>query len=275
MADPVDGSRLGRGAGELFLARATAASSDFAVGEDGLELVNRICAQLDGIPLAIELAAARVGHLSLAELEAGLDERFSLLSGGRRARRQRQQTLQAMMDWSWDLLDDDEQRMLTELAVFRGGFDVRGVDEVCAAPQAGSRFDERFGHVVVAADGQPPQPVVGLVTGGEEQHRHVVAVLAQPSADLEPVEVRQHHVEHQQVRPFGVCDGKGATARVGRRHVEAVQAQRRAHHVRDVLLVVDDQHVRIPSHPVILPRVPVEILGDSWRFPVGLQPTDR
>lgn len=132
---------------ELFLARAAASSSDFAVGEDGVELVDRICAQLDGIPLAIELAAARVGHLSLAELEAGLDERFSLLSGGRRARRQRQQTLQAMMDWSWDLLDDDEQRMLTELAVFRGGFDMRGVDEVCAAPEAGSRFDVLTGLV--------------------------------------------------------------------------------------------------------------------------------
>ena len=63
------------------------------------------------------------------------------------ARRQRQQTLQAMMDWSWDLLDDDEQRMLTELAVFRGGFDVRGVDEVCAAPEAGSRFDVLTGLV--------------------------------------------------------------------------------------------------------------------------------
>lgn len=132
---------------ELFLARATAASSDFVVGDDGLQLIDRICAQLDGIPLAIELAAARVGHLSLAELEAGLDERFALLSGGRRARRQRQQTLQAMMDWSWDLLDDDEQRMLTELAVFRGGFDVRGVDAVCAAPHVGSRFDVLTGLV--------------------------------------------------------------------------------------------------------------------------------
>lgn len=132
---------------ELFLARATAASSDFVVDDAGVELVDRICAQLDGIPLAIELAAARVGHLSLAELEAGLDERFSLLSGGRRARRQRQQTLQAMMDWSWDLLDTDEQRMLAELAVFRGGFDLRGIDEVCAAPQEGSRFDVLAGLV--------------------------------------------------------------------------------------------------------------------------------
>jgi len=132
---------------ELFIARATAASSHFQAGPADVELVDRICIQLDGIPLAIELAAARVSHLSLSELEAGLDERFSLLSGGRRARRQRQQTLQAMMDWSWVLLDADEQRMLTELAVFRGGFDVRGVDAVCAQPEIGKRFDVLTGLV--------------------------------------------------------------------------------------------------------------------------------
>jgi predicted ATPase len=143
---------------DLFLARATAANSDFEVDPDGVELVDRICTQLDGIPLAIELAAARVGHLSLSELEAGLDERFALLSGGRRARRQRQQTLQAMMDWSWELLDADEQTMLTELSVFRGGFDARGVDAVCARPEMGTRFDVLTGLVdrslvQVAADG--------------------------------------------------------------------------------------------------------------------------
>lgn len=132
---------------ELFLARATAATSDFDPGPADVELVDQICTQLDGIPLAIELAAARVSHLSLSELEAGLDERFSLLSGGRRARRQRQQTLQAMMDWSWDLLDGDEQTMLTELATFRGGFDARGVDAVCTEPETGTRFDVLSGLV--------------------------------------------------------------------------------------------------------------------------------
>ena len=146
---------MGADSGEarnLFLARATAATSEFEVDAAGLELVDRICAQLDGIPLAIELAAARVSHLSLSDLEAGLDERFSLLSGGRRARRQRQQTLQAMMDWSWDLLDTDEQTMLTELAVFRGGFDSHGVDGVCSQPNTGTRFNlvtslvDRSGH---------------------------------------------------------------------------------------------------------------------------------
>ena len=132
---------------DLFLARAFAASSDFEVGEGNVELVDRICRQLDGIPLAIELAAGRVGHLSLSELEAGLDERFALLSGGRRARRQRQQTLQAMMDWSWDLLDSDEQTLLTELAVFRGGFDATGVEAVCSRPEMGTRVDVLTGLV--------------------------------------------------------------------------------------------------------------------------------
>ncbi len=146
----VDGERVWRipslaaesgEARELFVTRALAANSDFDLQGDDRQLVDEICARLDGIPLAIELAAARVAHLSLADLNARLDERFSLLSGGRKARRQRQQTLQAMMNWSWDLLDPDEQQMLPELALFRGGFDPRGVEEVCSRPSEGTRFD--------------------------------------------------------------------------------------------------------------------------------------
>jgi predicted ATPase len=141
---------------ELFLARALAANSDFSLQHDDGKLVDEICARLDGIPLAIELAAARVAHLSLADLNARLDERFSLLSGGRRARRQRQQTLQARMDWSWELLDPDEQQMLPELAVFRGGFDARGVDEVCSPPAEGTRF-EVLSSLVDRSNGSLPR----------------------------------------------------------------------------------------------------------------------
>jgi len=126
---------------ELFLARAMAANAEFTLRDGEAAIVDEICSRLDGIPLAIELAAARVNHLSLADLNDRLDERFSLLSGGRRARRQRQQTLQAMMDWSWDLLSPDERQMLPELAVFRGGFDPRGVEEVCTSPERGTRFE--------------------------------------------------------------------------------------------------------------------------------------
>ncbi|MDC3402501.1 adenylate/guanylate cyclase domain-containing protein, partial [bacterium] len=130
----VDGERAWRipnmhdAAVELFVDRATAA------GVTGLDnrhaQIEDICAQLDDIPLAIELAAARLTSLSIDELTERLDDRFSLLGGGRSRRRQRQQTLQTMMDWSYGLLDDDERQVLNQLAVFAGTFSLSGVDAV-------------------------------------------------------------------------------------------------------------------------------------------------
>ncbi len=113
---------------ELFVSRASATG----VGglEDHLGQVEEICRQLDDIPLAIELAAPRLSTLSLDELANRLDDRFALLGGGRVNRRQRQQTLQAMMDWSYGLLDEEEQRLLNELAVFAGTFPLAGVEAV-------------------------------------------------------------------------------------------------------------------------------------------------
>jgi len=115
---------------ELFVDRAAAAG---VVGlEDRLDQIQEICDQLDDIPLAIELAAARVSSLPIEELASRLDDRFSLLGGGRGRRRQRQQTLQAMMDWSYRLLDDGEQAVLNQLAVFAGSFPLAGVEAVAA-----------------------------------------------------------------------------------------------------------------------------------------------
>ena len=135
----VDGERAWRipnmhdSAVELFLDRAAAA------GITGLDerhaQIKDICAQLDDIPLAIELAAARLTSLSIDELTERLDDRFALLGGGRSRRRQRQQTLQAMMDWSYGLLDDDEQHVLNQLAVFVGTFSLAGVDAVVASTE--------------------------------------------------------------------------------------------------------------------------------------------
>ena len=120
----------------LFLERAAAASDSFVPAEGDLELVASICDQLDGMPLAIELAAARVRVLPLGELSARLDDRFALLSGGRRRRRQRQQTLDAVIGWSYDLLDENEQLMLRRLSVFAGGFDMRDVAGVTGFGEA-------------------------------------------------------------------------------------------------------------------------------------------
>ena len=106
----------------LFVDRATAIEPDFALNELNLGTVAALCTRLDGIPLAIELAAIQVAMMTPAELLTGLDDRFQLLSGGRRLGRQR--TLEATLDWSYDLLDDNVKRVFRALGVFVDGFDL-------------------------------------------------------------------------------------------------------------------------------------------------------
>jgi predicted ATPase/DNA-binding SARP family transcriptional activator len=119
----------------LFVERgyATASASEL-VGEDDLDwpLLESICARLDGLPLAIELAASRLSSMPLAELAVGLDDRFRLLSRGARTARPRQQTLRAVVDWSYDLLFDDERRVFDRLSVFTGGCDLAAARVVCS-----------------------------------------------------------------------------------------------------------------------------------------------
>ena len=105
----------------LFVDRATAVLSSFALTPTNAPAVVEICRRLDGIPLAIELAAARITHLSAQEIALGLGDRFRLLTGGRRSAIPRQQTLQALIDWSWDLLSEADRRLLRRLSVFAGG----------------------------------------------------------------------------------------------------------------------------------------------------------
>ncbi len=112
----------------LFLDRATALDPDFELTEENADTVSTLCARLDGMPLAIELAAARITVLTPSELLSGLDDRFQLLAGGRR--RQRQRTLEATLDWSYDLLDLDEQQVFRTLGVFVDGFDLDAVAAV-------------------------------------------------------------------------------------------------------------------------------------------------
>jgi predicted ATPase/class 3 adenylate cyclase len=114
----------------LFVDRARAVHSEFALTDTNTPTVSAICARLDGMPLAIELAAARITVMNPDELLAGLDNRFQLLSGGRR--RSRQRTLEATLDWSYDLLTPDEQRVLRALGVFVDGFDLDALAAVTA-----------------------------------------------------------------------------------------------------------------------------------------------
>ncbi|NYF10952.1 putative ATPase/DNA-binding SARP family transcriptional activator [Leifsonia sp. AK011] len=107
---------------ELFTQRAISATAgEFSEGD--LEVAGRICERLDGLPLAIELAAARLRTMSLDEVLSGLDDRFALLTGGFRTAMPRHQTLRAMIDWSWSLLSEEEQHVLAGFAVYPAGAD--------------------------------------------------------------------------------------------------------------------------------------------------------
>ncbi|HEY8285501.1 MAG TPA: BTAD domain-containing putative transcriptional regulator, partial [Chloroflexota bacterium] len=117
-------------AARLFLARLRASRPGLTIREVDLGAIERICRRLEGLPLAIELAAARAGSIPLAHIEARLDDRFALLTRGPRTARPRQQTLRATMDWSYGLLDESEQSLLCRLSVFAGGCTVEGVAAV-------------------------------------------------------------------------------------------------------------------------------------------------
>jgi predicted ATPase len=122
----------GSDAVELFVARARARDSTFDLTDAVAPLVASVCRRLDGIPLAIELAASRLSSMSLDDLHARLDQRFRLLTGGSRNALPRQQTLGATVAWSYDLLTDPERDLLRRLSVFAGGFDLQGAEAVCA-----------------------------------------------------------------------------------------------------------------------------------------------
>ena len=117
---------------QLFVERATAAQPRFTLTERNAAAVVQICKRLDGIPLALELAAARVVALTPAQLLDRLDQSFRLLTGGSRVALPRQQTLEAGLDWSYDLLDAREQRVFERLAVFAGGWTLEAAEAVCA-----------------------------------------------------------------------------------------------------------------------------------------------
>ncbi|MET8337604.1 BTAD domain-containing putative transcriptional regulator [Streptosporangium canum] len=117
---------------ELFVARSSAAAPGFVLDETNVEAVVSICRRLDGIPLALEMAATRVRALGVHEVAARLDDRFHLLAAGARGAPVRQRTLRAVIDWSWGLLGEQERAVLRRLAVHPGGCTLAAAEEVCA-----------------------------------------------------------------------------------------------------------------------------------------------
>jgi predicted ATPase/DNA-binding winged helix-turn-helix (wHTH) protein len=158
--DDAPGEAMRAGAVELFAARAQAVAPHFVLGPDNVDAIAEICRRLDGIPLAIELAAARVPLLGVEGLRSRLDERFNVLTAGARAVLRRHQTLRATLEWSHGLLTAEEQRVFRRLGVFAGSFTLEAAQHVAQDPQIdGWAALDHLGALVdkslVLAEGDP------------------------------------------------------------------------------------------------------------------------
>ncbi|MDT0341350.1 BTAD domain-containing putative transcriptional regulator [Streptomyces litchfieldiae] len=156
----------GHPAVRLLADRAAAVRPGFTVHEGNVAAVVEICRRLDGLPLAIELAAARLRSLDPAHLAARLDDRFRLLTGGSRTALPRHQTLRAVVAWSWELLTDEERELADRLAVFAGGVTPESVEGGCGVPAA-----EALDLLASLADKSLLQPVEGDGEAGGPRFR--------------------------------------------------------------------------------------------------------
>jgi non-specific serine/threonine protein kinase len=179
----------------LFTDRAAAVVPGFRLTRENAPAVARICQRLDGMPLALELAAARVRVLTADEIAERLDSRFRLLTGGDRTALRRHQTLRALVDWSFELLSDQERALFRRLAVFAGGWTLAAAEAVCGhdAVEAEAVLDLLTGLVdksVAVADGR----------GAEERYRFPETIreyaLERLAESGEAEAVRQRHAVH-------------------------------------------------------------------------------
>jgi predicted ATPase/DNA-binding SARP family transcriptional activator len=200
MGTPVDGDDpaaiRATEAVRLLEDRAAAQGVPLAWDQPAAQVAGRICRCLDGMPLALELAAARLRVMPAAELDALLDERFSLLTGGSRAALPRQQTLRAMVDWSWELLTGAERAVLARLSVFAGGFGLAAAEAVAAGP--GVPSNEVVRHLGALVDKSLVQ--FGDTGSGPARYRLLETVRQYAAGQLEdqgPATVHDTRIAHR------------------------------------------------------------------------------
>jgi predicted ATPase len=200
------------GAIVLFAERAKAADARFALTDTNARTVADICRRLDGIPFAIELAAARVKMLSVASLAQRLDERFRLLTGGNRDVMPRQKTLSALIDWSYDLLGPSERLLFARLGIFAGGFSLHAVTNVCG----GEDLDE-IDILDLLGSLTDKSLVVADVGGEHERYRLLESTAAYARDKVRAVNeheaLARRHAEYFRDQARGAADvsGRGST----------------------------------------------------------------
>ncbi|WP_194814166.1 BTAD domain-containing putative transcriptional regulator [Nocardia sp. XZ_19_385] len=155
---------------QLLLDRGGAVRKDLVTEAAPMATLARVCRALDGMPLAIELAAARLRTMSLDQLAHRLDDRFRLLTGGSRAALPRHRTLRAVVDWSWELLSDAERVVLRRLSVFSGGASLEAAEHVCAGPGGGKSVEVEAYEVLELLTALTEKSLV--VTAGDAAPRY-------------------------------------------------------------------------------------------------------
>jgi predicted ATPase/class 3 adenylate cyclase len=189
LATPPDGAALtaaeaaGYGAVALFVQRAAISDTKFRLNDENAPVVGEIVRRLDGIPLAIELAAARVKVLTLPQIAKKLDERFAMLTGGSRTALPRHQTMRALIDWSYDLLSAQEQRLFRRLSIFAGGWTLDAAVEVCSGDDVLDLLSALVDKSLVVAEPGGEQQRYGSLESTREYARERLA----QSGELETI----------------------------------------------------------------------------------------
>jgi predicted ATPase len=257
---------------QLFIDRAYSAGADLRQDEQTRAAIADIVERLDGIPLAIELAAARTRSMDVTEVSAHLDDRFRLLSGGTRRSRQRQATLEAAVQWSWDLLNDLERSMLQTLSVFQGGFSIPD-----AAAVAGLSQHETTNLI----DDLVNKSLVDITrdSNGGLRHRLLETIRLFALARLidtgAAMATRDRHLEHFASDPMGTSleawTSRAAVVRAGIEYENirlaitwALETDRRDLAVRLAAMASD----------AASPRGEIGLAIDCLRLRVELEPTD-
>jgi predicted ATPase/DNA-binding SARP family transcriptional activator len=212
---------------ELFVARAAAGVPGFAVDEDNAAAIAAICRGLDGIPLALELAATRVRTLGVHEVAARLDDRFRLLSAGRRGAPERQRTLRAVLEWSWELLEPADQELLRRMAVFRDGATLSATYDVCGPFGSVERLVDR--SLVTVDPRDPVDQLLGSADPTGPRYRLLESVREYAVERLEeagelPRTSRLHHAYYAELAATADPHLRGPEQRAWLRRLDAETA---------------------------------------------------
>lgn len=214
----------------LFEERARLAQSDFKLTLENAASVAQICSRLDGIPLAIELAAARVNIFSTAQIAARLHDRFDLLTGGSRTDEPRYQTLRASIDWSWNLISGPERTLLRRLMVFAGGWTLEAAESVCSTAGVESHevpglLTQLVAKSLVIATGQP----------GRERRFHLHETIRQYAHEKLVEAEEEQNIRIRHLKYFLELSGKIESRLVGPQQAQQGEWSVHTHDERDNL----------------------------------------